>query len=85
MFVCASIVYLLLDSGHTTKALDTGCSTVKAIQNFIENFKIQQHCDVLRGLVPFAQFKKREKHPWRSVTFSKVSGERPAILRKVCF
>ena len=27
-------------------------------------------CDVLRYLVPFLQFKKREKHPWRSVTFS---------------
>ena len=25
-------------------------------------------------LVPFVQFKKREKHPWRSVTFSKVAG-----------
>ena len=31
-------------------------------------------CDVLRDLVPFAQFKKRGKHPWRSVTFSKVAG-----------
>ena len=31
--------------------------------------------DVLRGLVPFIQLKKkREKHPWRSVTFSKVAG-----------
>ena len=30
-------------------------------------------CDVLRELVPFVQFKKREKHPWRSVTFSKVA------------
>ena len=29
---------------------------------------------VLRDLVPFVQFKKREKHPWRSVTFSKVAG-----------
>ena len=28
-------------------------------------------CDVLRNLVPFVQFKKRKKHPWRSVvTFS---------------
>ena len=27
-----------------------------------------------RDLVAFAQFKKREKHPWRSVTFSKVVG-----------
>ena len=26
-------------------------------------------CNALRGLVPFVQFKKREKHPWRSVTF----------------
>ena len=32
------------------------------------------HCDALRDLVPFVQFKKREKHPWRSVTFSKVAG-----------
>ena len=29
--------------------------------------------DVLRDLVPFAQFKKREKHPW-SATFSKLGG-----------
>ena len=28
--------------------------------------------DVLRDLVPFKQFKKRKKHPWRSVTFSKI-------------
>ena len=26
-------------------------------------------CDALRDLVPFIQFKKREKHPWRSVNF----------------
>ena len=25
--------------------------------------------DTLRDLVPFGQFKKREKHPWRSVNF----------------
>ena len=25
-------------------------------------------------LVPFVQFKKHEKHPWRSVNFSKVAG-----------
>ena len=33
-----------------------------------------QMCGALRVLVPCAQFKKREKHPWRSVTFSKVAG-----------
>ena len=27
-------------------------------------------CDPLRDLVPFVQFKKREKYPWRSVNFS---------------
>ena len=31
-------------------------------------------CDALRDLVPFAKFKKREKHPWMSVNFSKVVG-----------
>ena len=30
-------------------------------------------CDALRDLVPFIQFKKREKYSWRSVTFSKVA------------
>ena len=37
----------------------------------------------LRDLVPFVQFKKREKHPSRSVTFSKVAGLKPATLLKV--
>ena len=30
--------------------------------------------DALRDLVPFLQFKKREKNPWRSVTLIKVAG-----------
>ena len=29
-------------------------------------------CGALRDLVPFVQFRKREKHPWGSVNFSKV-------------
>ena len=29
---------------------------------------------MLLDLVLFIQFKKREKHPWRSVNFSKVAG-----------
>ena len=40
---------------------------------FIELFAMIQ-CqiwDELRDLLPFTQFKKHEKHPWRSVTFSK--------------
>ena len=30
--------------------------------------------DALRDLVALVRFKKREKHPWRIVTFSKVAG-----------
>ena len=30
-------------------------------------------CDALHDLIPFVQFKKREKHPSMSVTFSKVA------------
>ena len=30
-------------------------------------------CDALCNLLPFVQFEKREKHPWRSVNFSKVA------------
>ena len=29
--------------------------------------------DALRYLVQFVQFKKREKHPWRNVTFSDIA------------
>ena len=42
-------------------------------------------CGALYDLVPCVQFKKREKHPWRSVTFSKVAGLKPATLLKVTF
>ena len=33
-----------------------------------------QICGALRDLVAFVQLKTREKHPWRSVNFSKVAG-----------
>ena len=33
--------------------------------------------DALHGFVPFVHFEKRGKHPWKSVTFSKVAGWRP--------
>ena len=44
-------------------------------------------CDALPDFVPFVQFKKREKHSWKSVTFSKVAGRRPlpVSLLKVTF
>ena len=40
----------------------------KYLQSFIEI------CNALRGLVPLAQFKKREKNPWRSVILVKLQG-----------
>ena len=39
-----------------------------------KNLLIESICVALRDLIPFVQFKKREKHPWRSVNFSKVAG-----------
>ena len=38
------------------------------------NWFLENKCGALRNLIPFVQFKKREKHPWRSVNFSKVAG-----------
>ena len=35
--------------------------------------------------VPFVQFKKREKHPWRSVNFSKVATFLKVTLLHGCF
>ena len=44
------------------------------LNEFIEDFYIQLICDVLRDLVSFVQFKKREKHPRRSVkNFTKIN------------
>ena len=31
---------------------------------------VSHYCEALHDLVPFVKFKKREKLPWRSVTFS---------------
>ena len=51
-------------------------SCVKWVKSVLPKRKIKNlhvHvCGALRDLVPFAQFKKCEKHPRRSVTFSKV-------------
>ena len=46
--------------------------SLKAVSLF---FYVYIHiCNALRDLLPFVQFKKREGHPWRNVTFSKVAG-----------
>ena len=45
--------------------------------------RAQIHCDALHYLIPFVLFKTREKHIWRSATFSKVAGKKSATLLKV--
>ena len=39
-------------------------------------------CGALHDLVPFVQFKKHEKHPWRSVIFSQVAGSSLQLYSK---
>ena len=43
-------------------------------RRFYENTHPTVISGALRDLLPCAQFKKREKHPWRSFPFSKVAG-----------
>ena len=45
-----------------------------AIRRKLVSLFTYDNCGALRDLVQFVQFKKREKHPWRSVNFSKVAG-----------
>ena len=49
-----------------------GLSLAAQIQSWIFEKK-KTVCDELRDLVPFVPFKKREKHPWRSVNFRKIA------------
>ena len=45
----------------------------------------QLKSDALHDLVPFAQFKKREKHPWKSVLFGKLADLLKVTLIHGCF
>ena len=62
------------------KPMETGIATSKlpnggkAILEQILWIAERKKCDYLRDLVPFVLFKKREKHPWRSISFSKDTG-----------
>ena len=44
------------------------------VSKFVRQSYIYNICGALHDMVPFEQFKNRGKHPWRSVTFSKVAG-----------
>ena len=55
-------------------ASSTGNGTLKRrVPSYVcvkQNQIVFQNCGALHGLVPFVQFKKREKRPWKSVDFS---------------
>ena len=56
------------------------CTALQILANFILILVLPVFysiCDSLSDLAPFVQFKESEKHPWRSVTFSKVKSNTP--------
>ena len=53
----------MVPAGNKAKCLSSVNHTTKTI-----------HLHTLCDLVPLVQFKKREKDPWRNVTFSEVVG-----------
>ena len=58
-----------LENNPYLNTFHAGSKTLFAVNTMLLN-NFSTICDALRDLVPFAQPKKREKHPWRSVTFS---------------
>ena len=46
---------------------------LEILKYFFWLFRHVGKCDALRDLVALVQLKKREKHPWRSLNFSKVA------------
>ena len=60
----------------TSKLASIESSPKRLLPTFFQFSRIDSKlwCDFLRDLVPFVQFKKREKHIWRSVIFSKDKG-----------
>ena len=65
-----------LDWSEKTLAVLVKCSLLMLKQKLV-SFSIFLVClykTLLPNLVPSVQFKKRETHPWRSVTFSIVAG-----------
>ena len=57
---------------QTSKMAELPPSVALEAEKMMQKIKVRLQCDTLLDLVPFAQFKKGEKHPWKSVTFSKV-------------
>ena len=63
----------LIELYHTTKFYQNFTGNFDSIMEVLWIFFAFYICGALRDLVPLVQFRKREKHPWRSVNFSKVA------------
>ena len=50
------------------------CRSKKYTRKNQIQIKCFSYSDPLDDLVPFLQFKKREKHPWSKVTFTRFEG-----------
>ena len=57
---------------QTSKMAELPPSVALEAEKMMQKIKVRLQCGTLLDLVPFAQFKKGEKHRWKSVTFSKV-------------
>ena len=72
----SSVSFDVLDLTFSINKQSTVLDLLKAIE-LLQKVKSNQNkliCGAFRDLVAFVQFKKREKHPWKSVNFSKVAG-----------
>ena len=77
VFFCRGLSLNLISTLYQARKLKLmQVHTLSPLRTIYAQRTIGLDSDVLRGLVPFIQLKKkkREKHQWRSVTFSKVAG-----------
>ena len=77
VFFCRGLSLNLISTLYQARKLKLmQVHTLSPLRTIYAQRTIGLGSDVLRGLVPFIQLKKkkREKHQWRSVTFSKVAG-----------
>ena len=72
-FIDSSIQRTVVSSGSQLSSSKESLLRLNAKNEFIFkkcNVKHLKKCDALLDLGPSVQFKKREKHPWRGITFS---------------
>ena len=72
---CVNVQYFVLRPSNISLIyLWIGLHLRKPLKEKIQFYAFYTRCFILRDLVPLLQFKKHEKQPWRSVTFSKFAG-----------